>query len=286
MLTAMKLKSGRILISSRSTSSGLGVCMSWNRDTGMREDRATFRGPTQNARVMTEDWASRSLYCPCCSADRLKKFPSNQPVADFFCEDCGEEFELKSQKRQFGRRVTDGAYESMRRRLAEPNSPSLFLLRYSQQDVRVQDVLLIPKFHFSEAAIEPRKPLRPEARRAGWVGCNILLDRIAGAGKIPILVEGRFEEPETVRKKWTSTAFLAAEGQASRGWLLETIQCAEQTSSSIFTLDEIYANEVRLQAVFPGNRNIRPKLRQQLQVMRDNGLIEFLGQGRYRKLSI
>jgi type II restriction enzyme len=36
----------------------------------------------------------------------------------------------------------------------------------------------------------------------------------------------------------------------------------------------------------PLNRNIRPKIRQQLQVMRDHGVLEFLGQGRYRILAL
>jgi type II restriction enzyme len=34
----------------------------------------------------------------------------------------------------------------------------------------------------------------------------------------------------------------------------------------------------------PENRHVRDKLRQQLQVLRDLGLIEFLGRGRYRRL--
>jgi type II restriction enzyme len=32
----------------------------------------------------------------------------------------------------------------------------------------------------------------------------------------------------------------------------------------------------------PQNRNIEAKIRQQLQMLRDHGLIEFLGNGRYR----
>ena len=32
----------------------------------------------------------------------------------------------------------------------------------------------------------------------------------------------------------------------------------------------------------PQNRFVRPKIRQQLQILRDLGLLEFLGRGRYR----
>ena len=36
-----------------------------------------------------------------------------------------------------------------------------------------------------------------------------------------------------------------------------------------------------LQKKYPWNHNIRPKIRQQLQVLRDRGLISFLGNGQY-----
>jgi hypothetical protein len=36
------------------------------------------------------------------------------------------------------------------------------------------------------------------------------------------------------------------------------------------------------QRLYPGNRNVRPKIRQQLQMLRDRGWLEFTGRGRYR----
>ena len=39
-----------------------------------------------------------------------------------------------------------------------------------------------------------------------------------------------------------------------------------------------------LEMKYPSNHNIRPKIRQQLQVLRDRGIIEFLGNGNYRKV--
>lgn len=49
------------------------------------------------------------------------------------------------------------------------------------------------------------------------------------------------------------------------------------------TLDAVYAHEARLAALYPGNRNVRPKIRQQLQVLRDRGWLSFDGGGRYRR---
>jgi type II restriction enzyme len=49
-----------------------------------------------------------------------------------------------------------------------------------------------------------------------------------------------------------------------------------------FTLEDVYAFEPRLRAAYPNNNNIRPKIRQQLQVLRDNGYLEFRDRGLYR----
>jgi type II restriction enzyme len=43
----------------------------------------------------------------------------------------------------------------------------------------------------------------------------------------------------------------------------------------------MYAFEAQLETLYPKNRNVRPKIRQQLQVLRDAGFISFLGEGRY-----
>lgn len=36
-----------------------------------------------------------------------------------------------------------------------------------------------------------------------------------------------------------------------------------------------------MQRIFPGNRNIRPKIRQQLQVLRDMGILVHVGRGEW-----
>lgn len=46
----------------------------------------------------------------------------------------------------------------------------------------------------------------------------------------------------------------------------------------------MYAFEDYLKRRYPKNNYIKDKIRQQLQVLRDQGMIEFLGGGRYKKL--
>lgn len=58
--------------------------------------------------------------------------------------------------------------------------------------------------------------------------------------------------------------------------------CIDRLKARTFSLDDVYASEPQLAALYPSNNNVRPKIRQQLQVLRDNGYIEFLGNGNYR----
>jgi len=51
-----------------------------------------------------------------------------------------------------------------------------------------------------------------------------------------------------------------------------------------FVLPDVYAFAAQLQELHPDNRHVRGKIRQQLQVLRDLGLMEFLGRGRYHSV--
>lgn len=54
-----------------------------------------YKSQSQKIRVASEDWFVLNGYCIDCFSD-LSKFPNNQPVADFFCKNCIEQYELKS----------------------------------------------------------------------------------------------------------------------------------------------------------------------------------------------
>lgn len=70
----------------------------------------------------------------------------------------------------------------------------------------------------------------------------------------------------------------------SRGWLMDVLICINKIPNQLFTLAEVYSFEDELYIKHPKNNNIRPKIRQQLQFLRDKGFIEFLGNGNYRKI--
>ena len=52
-----------------------------------------YHSATQKARVLTEDWLARNMYCPICGAPILTHFEANRPVADFYCKNCQSEYD-------------------------------------------------------------------------------------------------------------------------------------------------------------------------------------------------
>jgi type II restriction enzyme len=249
---------------------------------GFEETQAAYSSGSQNARAWTERWVKDQLYCPNCGSPQINQFPANRPVADFVCPSCAEEFELKSQKTAFGAKVLDGAFRTMCERLAASNNPNLLLLNYDLAHLRVKNALIVPKHFFIREIIEERKPLAKTARRAGWVGCNILLSQIPDAGKIFIVRDGAPQPKEIVLAEWKRTLFLRRESLEGRGWLVEVMKCVESIGKSEFDLDDVYRFESQLSALYPNNQNVRPKIRQKLQELRDHGFLDFISRGRYR----
>jgi type II restriction enzyme len=72
--------------------------------------------------------------------------------------------------------------------------------------------------------------------------------------------------------------------QAHRSQILSITERIERLDPE-FVLNQLYESEAELRARFPSNSHIRPKIRQQLQFLRDAGYLQFLGEGRYRRVT-
>src|SRR5882724_10478214 len=164
---------------------------------GFEETQSTYTSGSQSARTWTEAWVKAWAYCPHCGNAKMSQFPNNSAVADFLCGSCSEEFELKSQKGEFGPKVADGAYKTKCERRNASNNPNLLLMNYNLKTLAVVNLLIVPKHFFVRDIIEERKPLAATVRRAGWIGSNILLDRVPESGKIHI-VRGGVVRPKDV----------------------------------------------------------------------------------------
>lgn len=239
-----------------------------------------YTSKSQIARVVTEEWAAHNLYCVACRSDELRAAPSNTRAFDFRCPECGQLYQLKSRQGWSEERVVDAAYEAMVAAIRSDRTPNLVVMQYSPT-WRVQNVLLVPRFFFTESIIEKRKPLGPQARRAGWVGCNILLGAVPAEGKLRLVADEQVLPKAVIRASFLRLSPLAQLGIERRGWTLDVLRVVQRLGRAEFSLADVYQFEDELADLHPDNRNVRPKIRQQLQTLRDLGLIEFRGRGEY-----
>jgi type II restriction enzyme len=240
-----------------------------------------YKSKSQIAKVLTENWIASESYCPSC-LNPLRQAKSNSKVLDFICGDCNYDFELKSKKGCFGKKISDGAYDSMVERLASDSSSHFFFLSYSPE-FKVQNLIAVPRYFIQSSAIERRNQLSPAAKRAGWIGCNIISSEIAEAGKILIVENFNVIDREKVKHKWSQTKFLQnSQSIETRSWAIDVLKCIEVLRTKNFSLKQLYQFEYELAKKHPKNKHIKDKVRQQLQILRDKGLVEFVSPGNYR----
>jgi type II restriction enzyme len=246
----------------------------------MADLAAGYRAGTQRARVVSEAWCVSEVFCPACDSLHLTQSKTNTKAIDFTCSSCDELFQLKSMRKLNPNKIPDAGYEAMIAAIRSDRNPNLFVMQYSSAWL-VQNLMIVPKAFFTESVIERRKPLSAQARRAGWIGCNILLGQIPPDGKINIVSCGVPVPPETVRGNFARVRSLSRLPTSLRGWTIDVLNVIRCLGKQRFELAEVYAFDHQLQALHPGNRNVRSKIRQQLQVLRDVGLLEFSRRGEY-----
>lgn len=240
-----------------------------------------YTSAAQKARVITEAWVEENMYCPACFSDSLDHTRRGLELVDFRCGECDEGFQAKSQKHPFGRKVLDSAWRPMEAAVSAGAAPGFFFLQYRADAWRVSRFFVVPGHFVTPMVVEKRVPLRETARRAGWVGCNILLERIAHAAKIPVIEGNRVYPASEVRERWRQFAFVREAHPEGRGWIGDVLSCVQRLGKSEFTLANMYTFESELAERHPRNKNVRPKIRQQLQVLREHNVIGFIGRGRY-----
>ena len=243
--------------------------------------QANYKSEAQKIRVLTETWLQENAYCPGCGHQPIGKFANNRPVADFFCPHCHEEYELKSGNREtVASSVADGAYHTMIKRILSDANPNFLFMAYRKSDYSVRQLMLVPKHFITPAMITPRR--KGIAGRPGYIMCSMNISALPASGKIMLIDKAKAIEPENVLKKWQAHLFLRGQKMLRKGWLLAIMKCLDELPNT-FTLTQMYAFENRLKMQFPQNRHIREKIRQQLQILRDQGLLAISGNGHYAK---
>lgn len=84
-----------------------------------------------------------------------------------------------------------------------------------------------------------------------------------------------------MRLEFSRIKGLAKVPASLRGWTLDVLRAVRGMDKENFSLHEVYEFESQLKALHPKNENVRAKIRQQLQVLRDLGIIRFSGKGNY-----
>ena len=243
------------------------------------------------AGIVTEAWADTNLYCLNCSSANLFRERPNSPVKDFSCPQCAATYQLKAKNGRHGRVVSNSAYLQKVAAIDQGQVPHYLFLDYNRARWEVTGLFAVPAHLIGRSVIQRRAPLGPQARRAGWVGSNILLHEIPEEGRIPMVSNGTVKDPADVRQDWQKVAFLGSDSRASQGWGADVLSRARilvrETGIEEFTLQSFYSRFLaELSGLHPENQHVREKVRQQLQVLRDGGLLEFTNnRGRYRLLS-
>ncbi len=241
-----------------------------------------YTSSSQRARVMTEAWAAHNIFCANCGSG-LRSAPANTPATDYYCGVCDQSYELKSRKGRHTSKVVDGAYSTMIEKIRREVQPNLLLLSYDKASY-VTEVSLVPSHFLVESVVEQRSPLPATAKRSGWVGCNLLLSKIPSDGRFFYVRSSYVINRECVFQNWRRSQFIRRFNPLVRNWIVAVMSEIRALGQRTFTLNDLYCKESEFKNLFPGNRNIRAKIRQQLQRLRDCGWLMFLGNGVYRRL--
>jgi len=237
---------------------------------------------SQIARVLTESWVEKNIFCPNC-ASTVARYNNNTPVLDFYCVKCKENFELKSKNsKTLGKKIIDGSYKEMIKSIESKTNPTFFFLNYNKANYEVINFLSVPSFMFVPSMIIPRCKGIPN--RPNYIMCNIDISGIPSSAKIFYVRNGQIEPKSKILEEWQKTTFLKDSKTEQKGWLIDIMLCIDKIGKKNFTLQEMYSFVPHLKAKHPNNNFIKDKIRQQLQVLRDKGYLEFRGDGSYKLL--
>jgi len=243
-----------------------------------------YKSKSQLIRVISENWFKDNMFCPFCTCEKINIYNNNHPVADFFCDFCGEEFQLKSKRKKLGNIVVDGEYNKMIDAIYSNLVPNFFFMSYDPYFDYISDLIIVPKEFILPGIIQKRNPLSHSARRAGWTGCNIVLKDIPDIGRVYVIKDKNVVDIQEVRAMVERIKFYRKiENIEGRGWIVDVINVVTRIRKQVFNLKDVYAYVPYLKSLHPNNNNIEAKIRQQLQILRDNKIIEFLGRGVYKK---
>jgi type II restriction enzyme len=171
----------------------------------------------------------------------------------------------------------------MKKAVLADRTAKLLVMHYDLTAWCVRNVMRVPHLAFSLSVVECRAPLPATARRAGWIGCNVLLGQIPQPAPIPIVTNGEFQSRGKIREAYKRLRPLEKLQIEKPGRTLAVLNVVRSLGIE-FKLPELYAHSEELAKLHPENHHVDEKTRQQLQELRDMGIFKFVEPGFYRLL--
>jgi type II restriction enzyme len=105
--------------------------------------------------------------------------------------------------------------------------------------------------------------------------------------RIKIVQDGELKDQAQaqVQGQFKSFSWMRHASWRNRGWTADVLRCIREIGKTQLTLQDVYVYEGTLQKLHPENKFVRPKIRQQLQVLRDRGFLKFTRPGCYEILT-
>lgn len=245
-----------------------------------------YTSKTQISKNITEPWIRDNFNCPFCNK-KLKMYPQNNKCSDFYCDNCNEDFELKSKKGKFAKtKITGSSHKATIKKLKQ-NKFHLILLERNER--KVTGLTFIPKNFFYDEMIEKRKPLKD-----GRVQCMIRVELIPSFAKIQYVRDGEEVEKKIIQYKLDKIKEFKNIDPQNKSWKLFLLSIIDKIPENIFSfkdLQKIYndkENKKVIKKLFPNNKSIEGTVLKELQKLRDQKYIKFLNdegiKGVYKKL--
>jgi hypothetical protein len=146
-----------------------------------------------------ENAVRKHASCPRCNRERqFRLLPKNFECADIICKFCGFLGQVKATRLadasdDFPSRIMSAAWGPQHQRILAGIYTGLYLVGFRQDGRQLVRIDYVPP-HILETVpevFEPRKPLGPNAKRAGWQGYMLNIAKLPAVGFEQIFPESK-----------------------------------------------------------------------------------------------
>jgi len=143
----------------------------------MREINSEWKSNSRIFGEVIELWVAKNVNCYCGGTYDL--FTANKKSVDAICGRCKKNLQIKSMSKPYKPnkqnilRILSAEYTTTLNSIKNNQDWDLMLVHYSKEKLVIEEIHIIKSKNIDESCVIPRKPLGPNARRAGWQGCYL-----------------------------------------------------------------------------------------------------------------